>query len=98
MFVMVFKCFSGIFASVLDACFKCFISLLLYVAAVVFGCSKSRLGVTHGMHVGSNWRPGRRPEQRGQRPRRRGTTTGALPCEPDTLGAHSLPVRAAFRR
>ena len=28
---------------------------------------------------------------------RRGTTTGALPHEPDTLGARSLPVRAGIK-
>jgi hypothetical protein len=34
MFEMVFKCFSGIFASVSKTCFKCFTCLLLYVASV----------------------------------------------------------------
>jgi hypothetical protein len=40
-----FKCFSGVFANVLDACFKCFINLQMYVASVVYGCFKSRSGV-----------------------------------------------------
>jgi len=33
MFAMVFKCFSGVFASVSDTCFKCFICLfsILYL-------------------------------------------------------------------
>jgi hypothetical protein len=30
MFAMVFKCFSGVFTSVLDTCFKCFIYHILY--------------------------------------------------------------------
>jgi hypothetical protein len=38
-----FKCFSGVFASVLDAYFKCFICLHTYVASVASGCFKSRL-------------------------------------------------------
>ena len=53
MFAMVFKCFSGVFASVSDACFKCFIYLLLYVATVVSGCFKSKSDVTHGIRMGS---------------------------------------------
>jgi hypothetical protein len=32
MFAIVFKVFLGIFAGISDACFKCFICLLLYVA------------------------------------------------------------------
>jgi hypothetical protein len=39
-FSSVFKSF---FASILDACFKCFIYILLYVASVTSGCFKSRL-------------------------------------------------------
>ena len=39
---MVLKCFSGVFASVSDACFKCFICLQTYVASVASGCFKSR--------------------------------------------------------
>jgi hypothetical protein len=34
--------FLGVFVSVLNVCFKCFICLLLYVAVVIFGCFKSR--------------------------------------------------------
>jgi len=37
MFTMVFNCFSYVFASVSDACFKCFICLQTYVSNVV-GC------------------------------------------------------------
>jgi hypothetical protein len=48
-----FQMFLGVLASVLDACFKCFICLLLYVTIVVSGYFKSRLGVTHGMSVES---------------------------------------------
>ena len=35
----------GVFASVLDACFKCFIGLKTYVASVASGCFESRLSV-----------------------------------------------------
>ena len=86
---MVFKCFSDVFVSGLDVCFKCFIYLLLYVATVASGYFKSRSGVAQWMRVESGRRRGRHPE-------RRGTTTGALPREPDALGgAHSLLVRVA---
>jgi hypothetical protein len=44
--------FLGVFTSVLDACFKCFICLLSYVATVASGCFKSRSGVAHGIRVG----------------------------------------------
>jgi hypothetical protein len=33
-----FKCFSDVFASVLDACFKCFICFQTNVAIIVSGC------------------------------------------------------------
>jgi hypothetical protein len=42
-----FQVFSGVFASVLDACFKCFICLQTHVANVSSGCFKSRLGLAH---------------------------------------------------
>jgi hypothetical protein len=42
---MFFKCFSCVFASVSDVCFKCFIFLQMYVANVAYGCFKSRLGI-----------------------------------------------------
>ena len=42
---IVSKCFSDVFASVSDACFKCFICLQTYVASVASGCFKSRSGV-----------------------------------------------------
>jgi hypothetical protein len=48
-----FKCFSDVFTSVLDACFKCFVSFF-YVATVVFGCFKNRLDVAHEMCVRSS--------------------------------------------
>jgi hypothetical protein len=87
MFAMVFKCFSGTFASVLDACFKCFICLLLYVVIVASGCFKSRSSVAHRMCVGSSRRRGRRSGWRGRHPGRCGPTAGALPREPDALCA-----------
>jgi hypothetical protein len=37
--------FSGVFASVLDVCFKCFIYLQMYVASIVSRYFKSRSGV-----------------------------------------------------
>ena len=43
--------FQVFFASVSDACFKCFICLFLYVASVASECFRSRLGVAHGMYV-----------------------------------------------
>jgi hypothetical protein len=98
MFVMVFKYFLDVFVSVSDACFKCFICLLLYVTTVVSGCFKSRSGVAHEMRVGSGQRCGQRLGWRGRGPERRGTTTGALPREPDALSARSLPMRAASER
>jgi hypothetical protein len=58
MFAVVFKCFSGVFASVSDACFKYLSIFLLYVAIVASGCLKSGLGVAHGMCVRSGWRCG----------------------------------------
>jgi hypothetical protein len=42
---MVFKCFSYVFASVSDACFKTFICLQTYVANVTSECFKYRSGV-----------------------------------------------------
>ena len=72
MFAMVFNCFSGVFASVSDACFKCFICLLLYATTVASGHFKSRSGVAHRMRMGDGRRGGRCPGWRG-------TTIGALP-------------------
>jgi len=51
MFAMVFKCFSGVFASVSNACFKCFICLPLYVATVASGCLK----IDQVLHMGCAW-------------------------------------------
>jgi hypothetical protein len=48
MFAMVFKCF---FASVSEACFKCFIYLLLYVVSVASGCFKSRWASATDLHL-----------------------------------------------
>ena len=44
MFTMVLSIF-GVFASVLDACFKCFINFKTYVASVASRCFKSRSSV-----------------------------------------------------
>jgi hypothetical protein len=45
----------------------------LYVATVAYGCFKSRSVVAYGMCVGSGWRRGRSPWQRGP-------ATRALAC------------------
>jgi hypothetical protein len=97
MFVVVFKCFSGVFASVSDACFKCLIYLLLYVVTVASGYFKSRSGVAHGIRVGSGRRRGRRSGQRGRRPGGAGHIEGALSHEPDALCARLLPLRGSVR-
>jgi hypothetical protein len=53
------------------------------------GCFKSRSGVAHEVSMESGrWRR-QRPGQRGRRPRRCGTTIGALSHEPNSLGARS---------
>ena len=44
---MFFAMVSSIFASVLDACFKCFICLQMYVARVASECFKTKSGVAH---------------------------------------------------
>ena len=44
-FAYVFTMISSVFASVSDACFKCFICLQTYVASVAFECFKSRLRI-----------------------------------------------------
>jgi hypothetical protein len=46
-FVMTFQVFLVFFASISDACFKCFICLQTYVANASSGCFKSILGVAH---------------------------------------------------
>ena len=51
MFAMVFKCFSGVSASVSDACFKYFTCLLLYVATIGSDVSK----VDRVLHMGCAW-------------------------------------------
>jgi hypothetical protein len=61
MFAMIFICFSSVFASVSNVCFKYFICLLLYVAIVASICFKSRLDVARRMRVESGWRRGQRP-------------------------------------
>jgi hypothetical protein len=55
---MVLKCFSGVFATVLDVCFKCFICLLFVCCTVASRCFKNKSSVAHGMHVGSERRCG----------------------------------------
>jgi hypothetical protein len=42
MFAIVFKCFSVVFANISEACLKCFICLLLYVASVASRRFKNR--------------------------------------------------------
>jgi hypothetical protein len=44
-FIMVFKCYSGVFVDISDAYFKCCIYLQMYVACVASGCFKSRSDV-----------------------------------------------------
>jgi hypothetical protein len=83
--------FHVFFASVSDAGFKCFICILLYVATIACGYFKNRSDVAYEIRVGN----GRRREQR---PGWSGTTTGALPHEPNALGARSLAMRAASGR
>jgi hypothetical protein len=39
--------FKGVFASVSDACFMCFICIHTYVVSVASRCFKSRLGVAY---------------------------------------------------
>jgi hypothetical protein len=53
-----FQMFLGIFASVVDACFKFFICFLLYIATVISGCFKSRSNVAHEMRVENGRRRG----------------------------------------
>ena len=42
-----FQVFSRVFASVSDACFKCFICLQMLVANILSKCFKSRSGIAH---------------------------------------------------
>jgi hypothetical protein len=44
---MNFQVFSGVFASVSDECFKCFICLYTYVTNVLFRYFKSRSDISH---------------------------------------------------
>ena len=61
MFAIVFKCFSAVFVSVSDGCFKCFICLLLYVVRLHLNVSKVGRGDAHEICVGSErgrkWSP-----------------------------------------
>jgi hypothetical protein len=70
MFAMIFKCLSGVFASVSDTCFKCFICLLCMLQLLHLDVSKVDR-VAHEMCVGSTWR---------------GPAIGALAHKPDALG------------
>jgi len=45
MFYNGFQVFLGVFTSVSDSCFKCFICLQTYVPSVTSGCFKNRSGV-----------------------------------------------------
>jgi hypothetical protein len=49
MFAMVFKCFSGVFASVSDACFKCFIYLFCMLQLLHLNILK----IDRVLHMGS---------------------------------------------
>jgi hypothetical protein len=55
-----FQIFLGVFTSVSDSCFKCFIYLILYVATIIYTCFKCRSGVAHGMCIKSGGWRGRR--------------------------------------
>jgi hypothetical protein len=55
-----FQVFLGVFVSISEVCFKCFICLQTHVASVTFRCFKSRSNVVHGMRVRSRRRHGRR--------------------------------------
>jgi hypothetical protein len=79
MFAVVFKCFSGVFASVSDVYFKCFICLLCMLQLLHLDVSKDRSGVAHGICVGSDWRCE-------QRLVRRRPATRTLAHKPDALG------------
>jgi hypothetical protein len=53
MFTILFKCFSGVVASVSDACFKCFCSVfLLMLQLLLLYVSK----VNHVLHMGCAWK------------------------------------------
>jgi hypothetical protein len=54
MFCNGFQVFSGVFTSVLDACFKCFIYLHICVSNIASGCFKSISGVAHEFSMLSN--------------------------------------------
>jgi hypothetical protein len=79
MFAIVSSIFSY-FSSVLDACFKLFICLLLYVVSVASGCFKSRWSIVHEMRVGSSWRCGGHPKRRGRAARALARCTGSFSC------------------
>jgi hypothetical protein len=52
MFAIVFKCFSGVFASVSETCFKCFIYLLCMLQVLYLNVLKLDWDVAHRMCVG----------------------------------------------
>jgi hypothetical protein len=68
----------GVFTSVLDSCFKCFIYLILYVATIIYTCFKCRSGVAHGMCIKSGGWRGRRLGRRGRCLERRGRRLGGM--------------------
>jgi hypothetical protein len=86
MFPMVFECLSGVFISVSNACFKCFICLQTYVSNAASGCLKSRSGcLAHvasycscWMFEGSCGANATRGRARAQTPRRVGWGTIAV--------------------
>jgi hypothetical protein len=75
--VYVLQRFSSVFANILNACFKCFICLFYMLQVLHLNVSKSRLGVAHGIRVGS-WRGHVRPMW----------DVGAGPCVVKENGLH----------
>jgi hypothetical protein len=98
MFAMVFKSFLGVFTSVLDACFKCFICLFFCMLQLLhLDVSK----VDHVLHIECPWKAdgawmtfGAAWATSGVR----GPIAGALAREPHVLGARFLPVWAVSGR
>jgi hypothetical protein len=93
-FLNVFQEFLQVFQTLVLSVFIC---LLLYVATVASRCFKNRSGVARRMRVGSGRRRRRCLGQRGRRPRQRGPTADALPCNPDALYARLHPLCGSVR-
>jgi hypothetical protein len=86
MFAMVLICSSGVFASISDVCFKCFMSL--YVVTVASRFLKVESEVAHEMHARGGWQRGRDPRRCERRLERRWPTTGRLPVSSVCSLAH----------